>query len=88
MPVKIFPDSQTKFVLISQIHVLRCVHIVVFAFKSTFPQSPIRHNIRNQYVMWLRLLVCFCPFSQYLAYGRESLERLVILGGTELYSLN
>lgn len=48
MSMKILPDSQTK-VLISLIHVLKCFHIAWFPFKSTFSQSPIHHNIKNQF---------------------------------------
>lgn len=44
--VKILPDSQTKFVLISQIHNLKCFQIVGFSFKSSLSQSSIHHNIR------------------------------------------
>lgn len=60
----------------------------LISFKSTFAQSPAHHNIRNQFVTWLRLLVHFCPFSKYLGDKGVNLERLSIVGDTKLYPLN
>lgn len=62
MSMKILPDSQTKL-LISLIHVLKCFHIAWFPFKSTFSQSPVHHNIKNQFATWLRLLSIFQVFG-------------------------